>query len=284
LLGYKDAVAIAGELGDTNAEERMTAARDEYRADLYASLRNAMTHHRIDYLPGAADRGDFDATSTTIALAPGGEQAALPAAALQSTFERYWKNFEARRAGAIDAEVYTPYEWRVVGTFVRLGWRERALQAMDFFMADRRPAAWNQWAEVVDRDMRRPRFIGDMPHGWVASDFIRSTLDLFVYEREADTSLVLAAGVPESWRSGDGVSIQRVHTPYGPLSYRLQQNAQGEISMEIDAGLNIPPGGLRWPIANGRLLDGDKEGVTRDGGEWVITRLPQALILKHRTK
>ncbi len=279
LLGYKDAVAIAGELGNTEAAKRMTAARDEYRGDLYASLRNAMAHYRIDYLPGAADRGDFDATSTTIALAPGGEQAALPAAALQATFERYWKNFEARRDGAVDAAVYTPYEWRVVGTFVRLGWRERALQAMDFFMADRRPAAWNQWAEVVGRDVRETRFIGDMPHGWVASDFIRSTLDLFVYERDADNSLVIAAGVPESWRGGNGVSVQRVHTPYGLLSYRLQQNAQGEIRMEIDAGLNIPPGGLRWPIANARLLDGEKEGVNRDGGEWVITRLPQTLRL-----
>jgi hypothetical protein len=284
LLGYKDAAAIAGELGETKAARHITAARDEYRADLYASLRNAMAHHRIDYLPGAADRGDFDATSTTIALAPGGEQAALPAAALQATFERYWKNFEARRAGAADAAVYTPYEWRVVGTFVRLGWRERALQAMDFFMADRRPAAWNQWAEVVDRDVRRTRFIGDMPHGWVASDFIRSTLDLFVYEREADTSLVIAAGVPESWRGGEGVSVQQVHTPYGPLSYRLQQNALGEISMDIETGLDIPPGGLRWPIANARLLGDEKQGVTRDGGEWVITRLPQTLHLERRVQ
>ena len=31
----------------------------------------------IDYLPGSAELGDFDATSTTIALAPGGEQGAF---------------------------------------------------------------------------------------------------------------------------------------------------------------------------------------------------------------
>ena len=44
----------------------------------------------IDYLPGAAELGDFDATSTTIALAPGGEQGRLPEPLLTNTFERYW--------------------------------------------------------------------------------------------------------------------------------------------------------------------------------------------------
>jgi hypothetical protein len=66
-----------------------------------------------------------------------------------------------------------------VGSFVRLGWRDRAQDLTRWFMADRRPAAWNQWAEVVGRDARQPRFVGDMPHGWVASDFIRAALDLF---------------------------------------------------------------------------------------------------------
>ena len=62
-------------------------------------------------------------------------------------------------------------------------------------MADRRPAAWNQWAEVVGRDPRKTRFVGDMPHGWIASDFIRAALDLFAYERDTDNALVLAAGL-----------------------------------------------------------------------------------------
>ena len=89
-----------------------------------------------------------------------------------------------------------------MGTFVRLGWRQRAQELLDFFFADRRPPGWNQWAEVVGREPRQPRFVGDMPHGWVASDFIRSALDLFAYEREADNALVLAAGLPCSgWRA-----------------------------------------------------------------------------------
>ena len=62
-----------------------------------------------------------------------------------------------------------------------------------------RPAGWWQWAEVVGREARKPRFLGDMPHGWVASDGIRSVLDLLAYEHDADSSLVLAHGVPAAW-------------------------------------------------------------------------------------
>ena len=47
--------------------------------------------------------------------------------------------------------------------------------------AGRRPAAWNQWPEVVHRDSLAPKFLGDLPHTWVGSDFVRS---LLVYRLE----------------------------------------------------------------------------------------------------
>ena len=77
---------------------------------------------------------------------------------------------------------------------------------------------------------------------WVASDAIRSLLDLFVHD-DGD-SLVLAAGVPQAWLD-DGVAVRELPTPYGRLSYRTQRVAEG-LHIEIDAGLDLPPGGLRW--------------------------------------
>ena len=52
-----------------------------------------------------------------------------------------------------------------------------------------------------------------MPHGWVASDFIRAVLDLFAYEREGDQALVLAAGVPPAWLAGPGITVKGLRTP-----------------------------------------------------------------------
>jgi hypothetical protein len=189
--------------------------------------------------------GDFDATSTTVALAPA--QALLPDGFVGNTFERYWREFSARRDGAKAWDDYTPYEWRTVGSFVRLGWRERAQEASDFFFASgARPAAWNQWAEVVGRDPRQSRFIGDMPHAWVASDFIRSTLDRFAYER--GDAVVLAAGVPAQWLDGDGIAVEHLRTSHGELSYRLKHDAH-RLTLHIEAGAK-PPGGfiLPWPL------------------------------------
>src|SRR6185436_10136549 len=78
-------------------------------------------------------------------------------------------------------------------------------------------------AEVVWRDPRTPKFIGDMPHTWVGSDYIRSALDMFAYERESDSSLVIGAGVPESWvRQAPGVRIGSLSTHYGRLSYNMR--------------------------------------------------------------
>ena len=74
-----------------------------------------------------------------------------------------------RDADGSRGDAYTPYELRTVGALVRLGRKAEAHEMLAFFMKDRRPAAWNQWAEVVGRDPRAPRFIGDMPHTWVGT-------------------------------------------------------------------------------------------------------------------
>jgi hypothetical protein len=276
LRGYKDAVAIAAELGRVDDAARFAAARDEFRQDLYASLQTATQQHHIDFLPGSAELGDFDPTSTTIALAPGGEQGRLPPQLLGNTFERYWGEFASRRDGKREWKDYTPYEWRNVAAFVRLGWRERAWDATQFFFKDRAPQPWNQWAEVVSRTPRKPFFVGDLPHAWVASDFVRSVLDMFAYARDVDDSLVLAAGVPAAWLDGKGVAIEQLRTPQGPLSYQLRRQ-KNRLLLHVPDGLRVPSGGLvlPWPYPGepGRTqING--EAAQWEGGELRIRSLP----------
>ena len=212
-----------------------------------ASIEATARVHGIDWIAGAADRGDFDATSTTIALSPAGLIDDLPQDLLRRTFDKWWENFTARQENRQAWRDYTPYELRNVGALVRLGRRGDALRALDFYFADMRPRAWNGWAEVVGRDEREPRFIGDMPHAWISSDYIRSTLDLLVYERDRDHALVLAAGVPTAWLEGEGVGVTGVRTAYGPLTYNLRRTGAG-LLLTLD-GQVAPPGGfvIQWP-------------------------------------
>ncbi|HTS22179.1 MAG TPA: discoidin domain-containing protein [Casimicrobiaceae bacterium] len=282
LKGYDAACSIAQALGREEDAARYALELDEFRHDLAASLQAAMVNHAIEYLPGSAELGDFDPTSTSIAFAPRGDVQDLPPETVRATYERYWRDFLARRDGRVAWDDYAPYELRNVSTFVRLGWRDRVAPLLDFFLDGRRPAGWNQWAEVVGRDPRKPRFVGDMPHAWVASDYIRAVLDMFVYERAADSALVLAAGVPAAWLDGDGVAIEGVRTPYGPVSYALVQR-DARVVLDLAAGPRLPPGGfvLSWPYgrAPGKTRINGRP-VRWQNGELTIAELPARIVVE----
>jgi hypothetical protein len=278
LRGYKDAAEIAAILNKPEAK-RYAAERDEFRKDFYASIVLSMKQHNIDYIPGAAELGDFDATSTTIAINPGDELAQIPQPALNRTFAKYYKNFVNRRDSA-NWDAYTPYEWRTVGVFVRMGEKKKAHEIADFFFRDQRPKAWHQWAEVVYRDSLKTSFIGDMPHTWVGSDFIRSVLDMFAFERESDSSLVLGAGIPENWvREKPGVSMYGLMTHFGRLSYSMK-SVGPDIEVKIEESLDIPRGGIivRSPAdrpIKRALVNG--KPVTTGKGEVVVRSLPATI-------
>ncbi|HEY8133692.1 MAG TPA: coagulation factor 5/8 type domain-containing protein [Thermoanaerobaculia bacterium] len=220
--GLADATFLAGELGLRPEEKKFAAIRDEFERDLLSAVRRAMQAHKIDYIPGSVELGDYDPTSTTIAIAPGGQLGRLPAGAVTRTFDRYFDEARARAIGIRPWESYTPYELRTVGTFVRLGQPERAHELLEFFFRGQRPPEWREWAEVIWRDPRTPKFIGDMPHGWVASDYLRSILDMFVYDRD-DGALVVGAGVLPAWiTQAPGVNVRNLSTHQGVISYSMR--------------------------------------------------------------
>ena len=263
LAGLKSAADLAHDLGKTAEATHWAADRDEFQTDLYASINRVIQESKIDYIPASADLADRDPTSTTTAIAPGGElenlRAKLPPQILERTFDYYWQEIEKRKAG--DWKAYTPYELRTVGTFVRMGQPERARELLSLFLKDQRPPSWNQWPEVVYRDLRAPNFLGDLPHTWVGSDSIRSFLDLLAYERDSDQALVLAAGVPEEWIR-EGVSVKGMPTPWGLLDYSLTREGDS-VRLRVGGGLQVPPGGI----------------VFRDN---VIRKLPIALQIQPR--
>jgi hypothetical protein len=254
LRGLKDATWLAEQLGERSAAAHFAIVRDEFARDFHASIRNAIALHHIDFIPGSADLGDFDPTSTTIGIEPGGDLANLPRDAVMHEFTRAWNESLARMEGRSEWKDYTPYELRQVGTFVRLGWRDRAQQLLQFFLDDRRPPGWNQWAEVVAQDYRAPTYLGDIPHLWVGSDFARSFIDMLAYEREEDDALVLGAGIPDSWLDR-GVHVRELRTIYGPLSFSAQRK-DGRVMVTI-SGVRVPKGGIVV------MLPGTREQVVR---------------------
>ncbi len=70
---------------------------------------------------------------------------------------------------------------------------------------------------------------------------------MFVYARDADRTLVLAAGVPPAWFDGKGVAVEKLRTPYGPLGYTIRRSGK-RVTMRVSG--RAPPGGLAlpWPF------------------------------------
>jgi hypothetical protein len=242
LLGLREAVWLVGEVGKT-ADKRDYAAElsyseelSDFQACLSRSIERTQVHHKLDYIPGCVELGDFDATSTTIALFPCNAEAALPPGGFGNTFERYWAFASGRAVGLTKWDGYTPYEWRTVGAFIRLNQRDRAYALMQWLKHHQRPAGWRHWAEVVFSDPFSPQFIGDMPHTWCGSDFLNSVISMFVYH--SNESLTLFAGIPQEWiSSGEPAAFENLVTPYGKLSGSIQRVGR-EVRVNVSGSLN----------------------------------------------
>jgi F5/8 type C domain len=262
LRSLADAADMAQVLGLKADQGYLVRLRDQFGEDLHRSIERTIREAGIDYIPGSADLADYDPTSTSIGLEPGGQLDRLPRDVLAHTFDRYLREVRARR-DSTGWVAYTPYEWRNVGAFVRLGEPEKAKELLDILFAGRRPAAWNQWPEVIHRDSLAPRFLGDLPHTWVGSDFVRSLIDMIAYVNPADSVLHIGRGIPADWvNQASGIAVKGLPIGRGRIDIRMTRD-----SVLLEGNLQAPPGGVLV------YRPGSTESVR-------ITRLPARVALR----
>ena len=147
----------------------------------------------------------------------------LPAEALRTTFARYLE--DVRKRSQPDAlYAYTPYEIRNVLSYVHLGQPEAANELLIGLLHDRRPLEWQVLAEVVHSRLRFPRYLGDMPHTWIGSEYARAIFGMLMHE--GDDALSLLPGTPPAWVAGDGLRVDGLPTAYGTLAMAARQQGQ----------------------------------------------------------
>lgn len=228
IKGLYEAEWMAGEMGETSFKQEISILRKEFEQSFLESIQFTMNWHKISYIPGCVELGDFDATSTAIGVYPGGALRYLPKSLFDSTFDRYSTFFDDRAKNRITWRDYTPYEVRVLSAMFLLGRKERAHEMMDWFARDLRPQPWLHWAEVGYADPTPGRWIGDMPHTWVGSEYIKAFRMIWAHERETDGALVFGMGLPESWLIGDGVKVTNLPTHLG--KFNLRAHSRGKTS------------------------------------------------------
>jgi F5/8 type C domain len=243
--GIQDARALAIRLGHNEDAKWLAGFEKDFRASLLASIEKVRKRDGLSTLPACAELGDFDPTSTSIGIMVADERDTLPQDALRNTYDRYMKESRHRASQPFGTRAtYTPYEVRNISALIRLGRTEDALMLVDYFLEDAvRPLGWNHMAEVVHGDPRTPSYIGDMPHTWVGAGLINAIRDMLVYE-ERD-ALFLAAAIPDKWLDS-GVSVKNLQTWWGPISYDLKRQGNGEIILELRS-TRKPPNGFVLP-------------------------------------
>ncbi len=266
LRGLQDAAEIAGLLGKDAERKDFAAESKALRKSLRESIERVIAEKQLAYIPGSVEWADFDPTATANAVSLLHADSFLPPGPLQEMFAHFVRDFRRKHRGEMPWNNYTAYEIRIIGALVRLGQRAEALELLEFFLGDKRPRRWNQWPEISWKDPRSPGHLGDVPHTWIASEYLLVFASLFAYEREQDDALILAAGLDERWlASRGGVSVRGLPVWHGALDFSLKQQADGSLHCVISGNLRPPRGGFilrpprRQPIrkvrVNGRSID-----------------------------
>ena len=277
LRGWKDGKAVAEILGKNDLAAWMSTEYHALQQGVYESIALVTKLNKIDYIPGCAEKADFDATSTAEALVYCDELLNMPQPQLQHTFDRYYTDLSNRlKPGA--QYVFTPYEMRSVLAFLFMGEKDRALTLLNFMLTCRRPAAWNHLAEVVHSDYRFPCYIGDMPHTWVGAEYINAARCLFLYE--AGDSLVLGAGIDPKWLAGgEAVSIENFPSHFGRVSFEMRKQGDS-VSVRV-SGDAAPTRGFifKSPLdAPAREIQLNGKGLGVGGREARFQQLPAEVV------
>lgn len=280
LRALGDATRLARAKGLSSRADQWEALRVRLDTALWRAIGETCAKHGLSFMPGSMEWADFDPTATANAVALLDVPPGMDRTLLERTFDQYMKDWRAKRAGTVGSANYTAYEIRIIGALVRLGRRADALELLHFFLAERRPREWNQWPEITWKDARAPAHIGDVPHTWIAAEYVLALRSLFAYEREHDNTLILGAGLDAGWLEGEGVIVSNMPTRFGSLNYRLRQCGPGRLECTIDAApeagllLRLP---LPGPVRALRAIEGACERTPDE--EIRVTQVPARIEL-----
>ena len=283
LRGLQAAAELAAAMGLTDESERWQRAAGHFQVNLLRSIEKVIAVKKLAYIPGSVEWADFDPTATATAIAQLDFADALPREPLLRMLDTYLDGFHRKHRGDLPWINYTAYEIRIIGAFTRLGKRDQANELLEFFLSDQRPPAWNQWPEITWHDPRSPGHIGDVPHTWIAAEYMLALTAMVASERETSASMVLASGLPWAWISQEnGFAVRGLPTRFGTLDFTLSSSGNQAIQLAVGGSMTLPPGGLSiapplpaaTKIVAARDANGNALTIDPAGTSIAVTTLP----------
>ncbi len=163
---------------------------------------------------------------------------------VKKKFEEFWQK-ERCPDGIYKREpMWTYFEAGQLHNLLLLGERDKVWQGIEAFLTEHTAPglytyhesncdenSFDQWQRT--RGWDRIRYV--TPHGWTAAELFLLLRDCMLYEK-GDT-LIIGAGVPESWMSDDkGFGINNAPSHFGNISWQYNPSA---LSLKITA--EYPP-------------------------------------------
>ncbi len=282
IRGLQAAADLATAAGLSDLAERWSIEASYFQDDVMRSIERVIADKQLGYIPGLVEWADFDPTATSNAIAMLDFADALPPGPLETMLATYLDGFHRKHRGEMPWTNYTAYEIRIIGAFVRLGKRDTANELLDFFLSDRRPLPWNQWPEISWKDLRAPGHLGDVPHTWIAAEYLLALSSMVAEEREASGSIMLASGMRWEWISeGNGFSVRNLPTRFGKLDFMIRAEEDSTLIIQLGGKFHLPGGGLfvTPPLPAGKRMTGTEHllgecAIEENGLRLSILRLP----------
>jgi hypothetical protein len=268
LEGWQEARKMAGILGRNDPIPWIDNEEKDFRKCLVDSITRTMGGLGIEYIPGSADAGDFDAAATAVSVWPTEQTGLLEEGdlsyALENTLDKYYQEIFLPRLEQGLQFGYTPYEMRTATAYLMLGQKDKTLKMLNFILQDRRPLEWNHWGEVVYPGYREPGYVGDMPHSWIGAIYVNLIRSLFVYEKDAE--LIFGDGIDEKWlEQQKQIRIDNFPTYYGNIGYTLSKRGN-VLTVTFSESANADP--ERGFVFKSPFSDKSIVSVIIDGQGW----------------
>lgn len=235
IRGLRDAAELAALADDPRDTAWMVDEAEALRRAIRVSYRQTMLVARTDWIPDSPEDlyGSSMARGTCAGLWPGSGLDPQDSVVRRS-FDHYWETWVAPYDGAyLHRGRLWPYAFELALCELVLDRPERAHAVLRWHLAHPTLAETFAWAEQLDT-ATYARAGGDMPHAWVAADYVNLVRSMLLYER-GDT-LVLGAGILPEWLRAGTVAARRAPSRFGEVSFRVSAEPEaGHLVWEIEA-------------------------------------------------
>lgn len=222
IKGLTDAAYLAEELALHGEARRLREAAHSLEAATWASIRKTCEIQKINFIPNGPEDWTSSAMArgTSPAVWPG-QLVELDHPLIRSSFDTYWERWIAPDGGGYrhTGNKIWGYGLELANCYALLHQPDRAWQILQWYLDHQTLPGAYAWAEVIDPNSYTYSG-GDMPHGWVAADYINLVRSCIAYE-QANT-LVLCAGLPTSViLASSGVRVRNLPTYFGDLDMAI---------------------------------------------------------------